>query len=57
MLESDIAMLELMRVSTSPVMMTMVQDDRMWTDPDMIRVQEEYQAQLDRMLGRRPGLP
>ena len=57
MLESDRAMLEQMRVSTSPMMMTMVQDDRMWTDPDMIRVQEEYQAQLDRMLGRRPGPP
>ncbi len=57
MLESDMAMLEQMRASTSPVMMTMVQDDRMWTDPDMIRVQEEYQAQLDRMLGRRPGPP
>ena len=57
MLESDMAMLEQMRTFTSPVMATMVQDDRMWTDPDMIRVQEEYQAQLDRMLGRRPGPP
>lgn len=57
MLESDMAMLEQMRASTSPVMMTMAQDDRMWTDPDMILVQEEYQAQLDRMLGRRPGPP
>ncbi|HEX6302100.1 MAG TPA: hypothetical protein VF148_16725 [Acidimicrobiia bacterium] len=57
MLESDMAMLEQMRASTSPVMMTMIQDDRMWTDPDMIRVQEEYQAQLDRMLGRRPAPP
>lgn len=55
MLESDMAMLERMRVDTSPVMMTMIQEDRMWTDPDMIRAQEEYQAQLDRMLGKRPG--
>lgn len=57
MLESDMAMLEQMRAFTSPQMMTMVQDDRMWTDPLMIRVQEEYQAQLDRMLGRRPSPP
>lgn len=57
MLESDMAMLEQMRAFTSPQMMTMVQDDRMWTDPPMIRAQEEYQAQLDRMLGRRPGPP
>ncbi len=57
MLESDMAMLERMRVVTSPVMMTMIQEDRMWTDPDMIRAQEQYQAQLDRMLGRRPGQP
>lgn len=57
MLVSDMAMLELMQSSTSPVMMTMIQDDPMWTDPDMIRAQEEYQAQLDRMLGKRPGQP
>lgn len=57
MLDSDMAMLERMRVSTAPVMMTMVQQDRMWTDPDMIRAQEEYQAQLDRMLGKRPAQP
>lgn len=57
MLESDVAMLEQMRASTSPVMMTMIQDDPMWTDPDMIQAQEEYQAQLDRMLGKRPGQP
>jgi hypothetical protein len=29
----------------------------MWIDPDMIRRQEEYEAQIDRMMGRRPGQP
>lgn len=57
MLESDTAMLEQMRASAAPVMMSMIQEDPMWTDPDMIRAQEEYQAQMDRMLGRRPGGP
>lgn len=57
MLESDMAMLERMRVNTSASMMTMIQEDRMWTDPNMIRAQEEYQAQLDRMLGKRSGQP
>lgn len=57
MLESDLAMLEQMQSSTSRVMMTMIQEDPMWTDPDMIRAQEDYQAQMDRMLGKRPGQP
>lgn len=57
MLESDAVMLQEMRASASPVMMTMIQRDPMWTDPEMIRAQEEYQAQIDRMLGRRPGQP
>lgn len=57
MLESDAAMLEQMQSSASPVMMTMIQEDPMWTDPDMIRAQEDYQAQVDRMLGKRPGRP
>lgn len=57
MLESDMAMLEQMQSSTSRVMMTMIQEDPMWTDPDMIRAQEDYQAQMDRMLGKRPGQP
>lgn len=55
MLESDAVMLEEMRASASPVMATMIQQDPMWTDSGMIRAQEEYQAQIDRMLGRRPG--
>lgn len=55
MLESDMAMLEQMRASTSRVMTVMIQEDPMWTDPDMIRVQEDYQAQRDRMLGKRPA--
>ena len=57
MLESDQVMLQRMRSGTSPVMMTMIQQDPMWVDPDMIRLQEEYQAQLDRMIGKRPGQP
>jgi hypothetical protein len=54
MLEPDQAMLQRMRSGTSQVMMTMIQEDPTWVDPDMIRLQEEYQAQLDRMIGRRP---
>lgn len=57
MLASDMAMLDSMRASVSPAMTPMISRDPMWTDPDMIRAQEEYQAQLDRMLGKRPGLP
>ncbi len=57
MLESDQQMLERMRNSLSPSMNTMIQNDPMWTDPEMIRAQEEYQAQLDRMIARRTERP
>lgn len=57
MLESDEDMLERMRVSQDPTMNTMIDRDSMWTDPDMVRLQEEYRAQLDRMLANRPGTP
>lgn len=57
MLEVDQQMLERMRVSVSPHMGTMIDQNPMWVDPDMIRLQEENQAQLDRMMGRRPGQP
>ena len=52
MLEGDMRMLERMRVSVSPSMNTMIELDPMWVDPAMIRAQEQYQAQLDRMIGR-----
>jgi len=57
MLDSDQRMLQRMRIAETPDMVTMIETDLMWTDPDMIRRQEEYQAQLDRMIGRRPGQP
>jgi hypothetical protein len=57
MLDSDHQMLDQMRSAVSPVMDTMIHHDPMWIDPDMIRLQEEYEAQIDRMLGRRPGQP
>jgi len=53
MLDADLRMLERMRVSVSPQMSTMISVDPMWVDPEMIRAQEQYQAQLDRMIGRR----
>lgn len=52
MLESDQLMLQQMRSGTSPGMTTMIREDPMWVDPDMIKAQEEYQAQFDRMLGK-----
>lgn len=55
MLEADQQMLERMRVATQPNMGTMIKEDPMWIDPEMIRLQEEYQAQFDRMLARRTG--
>jgi hypothetical protein len=55
MLDSDLLMLQQMRNTTSVNMSTMIARDSMWQDPTMIRLQEEYQAQLDRMLGRRAG--
>lgn len=57
MLESDRMMLERMRASTSQSMMTMIREDPMWRDEGMIQAQEEYQAQLDRMLGKRQSGP
>jgi hypothetical protein len=53
MLESDMQMLEWMRAATSPPMNRMTGLDPMWVDPAMIRGQEQYQAQIDRMLGSR----
>jgi hypothetical protein len=41
-----------MRVAVSPSMNTMIELDPMWVDPAMIRAQEQYQAQLDRMIAR-----
>jgi hypothetical protein len=55
MLDTDQQMLNLMRASSSPAMITMTRDNPMWTDADMIRLQEQNQAQLDRMIGRRAG--
>ena len=55
MLESDAAMLDQMQSPTPSAMTTMIQENPMWTDPDMIRAQEDYQAQVDRMLGNRSG--
>jgi hypothetical protein len=52
MLEGDMRMLERMRVSVSSSMDTMIELDPMWVDPAMIRAQEQYQAQLDRMIAR-----
>jgi hypothetical protein len=52
MLEGEIRMLERMRISVSSPMNTMIGSDPMWVDADMIRTQERYQAQLDRMIGR-----
>jgi len=57
MLGSDQQMLDRMQAGADPNMGTMIDQDPMWVDPDMIRLQEEYQAQLDRMIGRRPGTP
>jgi len=57
MLDSDQQMLQRMRTAGTPNMVTMIETDPMWTDPDMIRRQEEYQAQVDRMIGKRPAQP
>ena len=37
----------------SPPMNMMIESDPMWVDPGMIRAQERYQDQFDRMLARR----
>ncbi len=55
MLASDQQMLSLMRAGVSTNMETMIHNDRMWVDPDMIQLQEQYQADLDRMIARRSG--
>ncbi len=55
MLVSDQQMLNFMRAGVSANMGTMIHNDRMWVDPDMIQLQEQYQAEMDRMIGRRSG--
>lgn len=52
-LEEDMRMLERMRVSVPSSMLRMTELDPMWVDSNMIRAQEQYQAQLDRMIARR----
>lgn len=52
MLDADQQMLE-----RQPNMNSMIEQDPMWVDPEMIRLQEDYQAQIDRMMGRRPVQP
>lgn len=53
MLDQDMQMLERMRVTVSPNMNQMIELDPMWVDAEMLRAQEQYQAQVDRMLARR----
>ena len=53
MLEGDMQMLERMRVTVIPNMNQMIELDPTWVDPEMLRAQEQYQAQIDRMLARR----
>lgn len=53
MLDEDMQMLERMRVTVSPNMNQMIELDPMWVDAEMLRAQEQYQAQIDRMLARR----
>lgn len=57
MLEADQRMLQQMGDSLRPGMETMISENLMWVDPGMIRLQEEYQAEIDRMLGQRRGQP
>jgi hypothetical protein len=57
MLAVDQRMLQRMSSSVAREMTTMIQADPMWLDPEMIRLQEQYQIQLDRMLGKSPGRP
>lgn len=57
MLDADQRMLQRMRVAEQPNMVTMIENEPMWVDPEMIELQEEYRAQLDRMMGRRSGQP
>jgi len=57
MLEAVQPMLDRMRVTVSPDVNTMLDQHPMWFDEAMIQAQEDYQAQLDRMVGRRSGRP
>ncbi len=50
MLEADQAMLQRMQDAVIPNMVTMIETDPMWVDPEMIRLQEEHQAELHRMI-------
>lgn len=52
MLDSNQGMLQQMRSAATPNMLTMIDSKPMWTDPDMIRRQEEFQRELDRMIGK-----
>ncbi|GMQ94369.1 MAG: hypothetical protein BMS9Abin12_1858 [Acidimicrobiia bacterium] len=54
MLESDQLMLDQMRTAAPLNMQSMIERNSMWLDPYMVRLQEQNQAQLDRMIARRP---
>jgi len=54
-LEADHHMLEQMRATAVPNTGVMADQNPMWDDPDTVRLQEQYEAQIDRMIGRRPG--
>lgn len=55
MVDSHQPMMEQMRASSTPQMLSLMPSDPMWTtlDPDMITLMEQNQAQIDRMLARR----
>ena len=51
------AMLQQMRVDVTPAMVALMNDDPVWRlmrDPNHIRLAEQEQADIDRMLARRP---
>jgi hypothetical protein len=53
-------MMQRMRVDASPAMVERMRTDPMWQmmrDPRWIRLMEQDQAGLDRMLGRNPTVP
>jgi len=54
MLESNQLMLDQMRTAAPLNMRAMIERNSMWVNPDMVRLQEQNQAQLDRMIARRP---
>jgi len=56
-LDADHEMLDQMRATEVPNRGVMADQNPMWDDPDTIRAQEQYEAQIDRMIGRRPGRP